>query len=254
MKAGALYDCRVMHRRPGPPRYRFVHRLYYLLLDLERIDVACAQSRLLSRNRFNLFSFYDREHGPRDGSGLAAWARGVLADFNVELGGGRILLLCLPRVLGYGFNPISLYYAYHADGRLRAVIAQVHNTFGEQHCYVVHGEGAPLDLAAAHDKDKRFHVSPLLAREGFYRFRLNEPGARLQVGIRLLAADGAQRLGTALSGRRRALTTRNLLGLFLRIPLMSLKVTLAIHWQALKIWLRRAPLVRKPRQHADRIS
>lgn len=247
--AGALYDCRVTHRRPGPPRYRFAYRVYYLLLDIDRIDEAAAGTRWLSRNRFNVLSFRDRDHGPRDGGDLRAWAEALLAGHGIRLDGGRIRLLCLPRVLGYVFNPISLYYCEHADGGLRAVIAEVHNTFGEQHCYVLHDGGVPMDVRRLREKAKLFHVSPLLDRAGRYAFRLTPPGERVGLGIRLYDGNAdTPRLATGLSGARLALTGRNLWRLFLRIPLMTAKVTFAIHWQALKIWLRGAPAYRKPPQ------
>lgn len=254
MAESALYDCRIVHRRPAPPRYRFVYRAFYLWLDLGRLDADLAGLRLLSRNRFNLMSFHDRDHGARDGGDLAAWARDRLVDTGVDAEGGRVRLLCMPRILGYGFNPISLYYCDDKAGTLVAVIAEVHNTFGEQHSYVLHNDGGPLDLTRSHDKSKAFHVSPLLERAGRYRFRLVPPDARMALGIRLLADDGSQRIATALSGHRRRLDDRNLLALFLRIPLMTVKVTLAIHWQALKIWWRGARFHTKPEPHRSNIS
>ncbi|MDT0619661.1 DUF1365 domain-containing protein [Salinisphaera sp. P385] len=253
MPESTLYDCRIVHRRPGPPRYRFAYRAFYLWLDLDRLDADLAGLRLLSRNRFNLMSFHDRDHGARDGGDPAAWARARLADMGVDAG-GRVRLLCMPRILGYGFNPISLYYCENAAGALVAVIAEVHNTFGEQHSYVLHNDGGPVDLTRSHDKAKVFHVSPLLERAGRYRFRLVPPGERMALGIRLLADDGSQRIATALSGHRQQLADRNLLALFLRIPVMTVKVTLAIHWQALKIWWRGARFHAKPEPHRPNIS
>lgn len=253
--AGALYECRVIHRRPGRPRYRFSYRVYCLLLDLDRIDEAAASTRLLSRNRFNLFAFHDRDQGPRDGSGLRPWVEGVLAGQGIALAGGRIRLLCLPRVLGYVFNPVGLYYCEHADGGLRAIVVQVHSTFGERHCYVLHAAGAAMDYACPHAKAKVFHVSPLLPRSGRYRFRFSEPGERIGLGIRLFPEGGSSPVfAMALVGHRHPPTTRNLLRLFLRIPLMTMKVTAAIHWQALKIWLRGGRLHRRPAQRYPDVS
>ena len=254
MSDACLYRCRIAHGRPAGPRYHFAYSAYYLLLDIDRIDASCRRLRLMSRNRFNLLGFYDRDHGARDGGNLRSWVEAILADQGIAGADGRIQLLCLPRVLGYVFNPISLYYCERGDGALQAVICEVHNTFGEQHCYVLHADGAPMDLADTQRKTKLFHVSPLFDRSGEYRFRLSRPGARIAVNIRLYAADASLRLTTALTGEARPLTDRNLLALFVRIPLVTVKIMAAIHWQALKIWLRGARFHAKPDQHGNRNS
>ncbi|RJS94285.1 DUF1365 domain-containing protein [Salinisphaera sp. Q1T1-3] len=241
-----LYRADVTHRRPGPPRYRFRYRTYHLLLDLDGIDAACAASAFLSRNRFNLLSFHDRDHGPHDGRPLRPWAESVLAEHDIDLAGGRIRLLCMPRVLGYGFNPISLYYCHHADTTLRAVLAEVHNTFGEHHVYVLHDAGRPMAWQQTRTKTKRFHVSPFFDRSGEYRFHLLAPEARLGLGIRLYDEAGALRIATAVSGHRRVLSSREILIAAVAVPWMSAKVTLAIHWQALKLWCRGAGFRRRP--------
>ncbi len=254
--SGWLYICRVMHRRPGPPRYRFNYRSFYLLLDIDAIDAACARTPLLSRNRFNLLSFYDRDHAAHDGSNLRAWVEGMLSERGVELAGGRIRLLAMPRVLGYGFNPISVFYCEHGDGALRAIVVEVHNTFGEHHFYVLDANDAS-DASTVQTKNKQFHVSPFFSRQGAYRFHLNTPGERFAVGIRLYedaSEEAALRIVTALTGERVAIGTRNVLKVCLRMPLMTLKVTAAIHWQALKLWLRGAKFRRKPEAKRANVS
>ncbi len=255
--SGWLYICRVMHRRPGPPRYRFIYRSFYLLLDIDAIDAACARTPLLSRNRLNLLSFYDRDHAAHDGSNLRAWVEDVLSERGVDLAGGRIRLLTMPRVLGYGFNPISVFYCEHDDGTLRATVVEVHNTFGEHHFYVLHANDAAMDWNGTQTKTKQFHVSPFLSRQGVYRFHLSAPGERFAVGIRLYedaSEDAALRIVTALTGERVAIGTRNVLKVCLRMPLMTLKVTAAIHWQALKLWLRGAGFRRKPEPKRPNVS
>lgn len=253
----ALYRCRVTHRRPGPPRYRFAYRSFYLWLDLDRLDAACTASALISRNRFNLLSFYDRDHGPHDGSSLRAWLDAVLAERGINLDGGRVYLLTMPRVLGYGFNPFSAFYCFGADGGLRAIVAEVHNTFGEHHFYVIHRDNAPMAWSQDAAKTKVFHVSPFFDRSGEYRFHFTRPGDRLGIGIRLYAAadeGGALRLATALSGERRVLSGVEILRAACAMPLMTLKVTAAIHWQALKLWWRGAVFHRKPDPDRSNIS
>ena len=184
---------------------------------------------------------------------LLRWAEGLLAARGVELAGGRIRLLTQPRMLGWVFNPVSFWYCEHADGRLRAVIAEVNNTFGERHSYVLTAAeagtgasaGAALPYDCALDKDKCFHVSPLLDLEGRYHFRFAEPGDRLQVRLDE-TRRGAPLIDTAMAGERRAMTDRTLLVQLLRMPVQAFKVLAAIHWQALKIWLRGGRFHGKP--------
>lgn len=242
---GQLYTCKVMHRRLVAPHYRFVYRLFYLLLDIDQLDAVAGGLKLFSHNRFNLLSFHDRDHGARQPGALRAWAEGVLRGGGVELDGGRIRLLCLPRVLGYAFNPISLWYCEHRDGTLRAVIAEVRNTFGERHSYLLASGGAPLPYELAQEKEKVFHVSPFFDMRGRYAFRLSEPGAALRVWIHE-TREGVPILDATLAGERRALTDGVVLKQVLAMPWMTLKVVAGIHWEALKIWLRGAVFHRKP--------
>lgn len=242
--AGALYPARVMHRRRIAPQYRFVYRLFYLLLDIDRLDELARQLRGFSHNRFNLVSLHDRDYG--DGRGLRVWAEGLLREHGLEAG-GRIRLLTLPRLLGYAFNPISLWYCEDRAGRLQAVIAEVRNTFGEKHSYLLAsapGYGAYEGLAV---KEKCFHVSPFLDRAGCYRFALSAPGERLRVAIHE-ERDGAPVLDATLAAERRELTAVQLLFQVLRMPWMTLKVMWGIHWEALKLWLRGAGYRPKPPQ------
>lgn len=243
--AGFLYPSRVMHRRLVAPFYRFVYRLFHLLVDVDRIDELAARLRLFSRNRFNLVSFHDRDHGDGAGGGLRAWAERLLAADGIRLDGGRIRLLCLPRVLGFAFNPIAIWYCEHRDGTLRAVIAEVRNTFGEKHCYLLASGGRPMTYEGPHEKDKCFHVSPFLDLVGRYEFRLSEPREKVMVRIHE-TREGVPILDAALAGERRALTDGALLRQVALMPWMTLKVVAGIHWEALKIWLRGGTFHRKP--------
>jgi uncharacterized protein len=243
--AGFLYPSRVMHRRLVAPFYRFVYRLFYLLLDVDRIDELAARLRLFSRNRFNLVSFHDGDHGGGGPGGLRAWAERLLAADGIRLEGGRIRLLCLPRVLGFAFNPIAIWYCEHRDGALRAVIAEVRNTFGEKHCYLLASGGRPITYEGPHEKDKCFHVSPFLDLVGRYRFRFSEPAEIVRVLIHE-TREGTPILDATLAGERRGLTDGALLRQVALMPWMTLKVVAGIHWEALKIWLRGGKFHRKP--------
>lgn len=245
----ALYTGSVTHARFAPKRYRFRYRVFQLLLDIDALDRVDARSRVFSVNRFNLLSFYEKDHGPCDGSSLRVWAMRLLSQHGVDLEGGRIELLCFPRVLGYVFNPLSLWYCWHRDGSLRAIIYEVRNTFGEKHHYLISNDGRALKQGEWWAARKAFHVSPFMPMQAEYRFRISPPGERVHVLIdEYCPADaGMQRtLVAALEGRRKLFTDRALLRAFLSIPLMTIKVIAAIHWQALKLWLRGFRFHRKP--------
>jgi len=241
-----LYFGKVMHKRLQPFVHAFTYRVFSLYIDLDETAESDRRLRLLSHNRWNLFSFYDRDHGPRDGSPLRPWVDRQLGAAGIDLAGGAVRLLCFPRVMGYVFNPLSIWFCYRADGRLRAVLYEVSNTFGERHGYLVplaadHPSGAPVVQGAA----KRFYVSPFIAMKQHYQFRLTEPDERLAVAIKQGGPEGAQMVARH-SGRRRGLTDGNLLLAFFAYPLMTLKVIGAIHWQALRLWLKGARLQPRP--------
>ncbi len=226
---------RVMHHRLKP-RLRFTSRTASLLLDLDDLPATAAGLRLLSHNRFNLFSFDDRDHGPRDGSPLRPWVDGLLAERGMPRA-ARIRLLCYPRMFGYAFNPLSVYFCDDEFGELFAIVHEVKNTFGEQHAYV-------LPAAARHGVvrqacAKRFYVSPFLPLQGGYRFVIRPPAEQVSIVIRQSGPEGLQ-LIASLSGAHAPLTDAELAKVFLRFPLMTLKVVGSIHWQALRLWLRGA--------------
>ena len=253
----ALYAARVMHRRRVAPLYRFVYRLFYLLWDIDRIDEALRGRWLVSHNRFNLLAVYDCDHGDGSVGGLRRWADAQLAAQGIGSATGRIRLLALPRVLGYAFNPIALWYCDGADGRLRAVIAEVRNTFGERHAYVLDYGTASAAGADPYqqqiDKHKCFHVSPFFDVVGRYRFALSEPGERLRVAIHE-TRDGQPLLDATLAAERIPLRDASVLKAVLGTPWMTVKVVAAIHWQALKLWLRGARFHRKPVPPAEPVS
>ncbi|MCF7976462.1 MAG: DUF1365 domain-containing protein [Chromatiaceae bacterium] len=239
-----IYFTQVMHRRLFPVQYRFTYKVFSLLLDLDALDRV--PPLLRTHKGFGLLRFAAEDHGPRDGSALRPWADQLLREHGIELAGGRIRLLCMPRVLGFGFNPLSLWYCEHADGQLRAVLAEVSNTFGDSHFYLLANDGKPLAWPVRDTASKCFYVSPLMEVAGEYRFRLAEPDEKLGVFIRQFHKDGRLELVATQSGAGEPLSNRALWRALRRTPLMSFKVMVAIHWQALKIWLRGARYVPKP--------
>jgi len=252
-EAAVIYTGRVMHRRERPLDYRFSYPVFSLLLDIDAVEALAASSRLFAYNRTGLFAFHDRDHGPGDGSPLRPWMEQLLQHHGIDLEGGSIQLLCFPRLLGYAFNPLSIWYCRHRDGALRAVLCEVRNTFGERHSYLLHDAGGALAWPVRAVQTKCFHVSPFLPMGLGYRFRLSRPGQ--QLGIAIHCFEGSKLLmAAAQAARAQPFSDRNLLRCFLSMPLMTFKVMAMIHWQALKLLLRGAPLYRKPRPPAKEIT
>ncbi|MEM6942943.1 MAG: DUF1365 domain-containing protein [Pseudomonadota bacterium] len=236
-RGGCLYQGHVMHKRLRPFVHQFRYRVFTLLLDLDRLEETCSRLRLLSLDRFGLLAFHRRDHGARDGSDLRAWAEGQLARAGRPRP-ARIMLLSFPRILGYVFNPLSVYFCEDADGRLESVIYEVKNTFGDQHPYVL-GAEADAKGVVRHSHDKGFFVSPFIAMTQTYKFTIRQPAQRLSIGIRQHDDEGEWLIATQ-TGQRVALSDRSMLRLWAMHPLMTLKVMVAIHWQALKLWLKGA--------------
>lgn len=232
-----LYQGHVMHMRLTPFAHKFRYRVFSLLLDVDRMAETLAPLRLLKLDRFGLMSFARRDHGYRDGSDLRPWVEEQLATKDIAPP-HRIWLLSFPRILGYAFNPLAVYFCEDSDGRMSGIVYQVKNTFGDQHPYVIATTG-DADGAFRHDQDKGFYVSPFIEMDQTYRFTLRRPGQRLAVRIRQHDADGPYLIATQ-SGTRKPLTDAALLRLWMGHPLMTLKVISAIHWQALKLWFKGA--------------
>jgi uncharacterized protein len=253
MREALLYSCRVMHQRFFPVAYRFHYRVYSALFDIDRLDGLAAQSRWFSLNRFNLFSLHTRDHGRRDGSRWRPWVEARLAEHGVDLQGGRIRLLAMPRILGHAFNPLSVWYCDHRDGRPLAVLLEVRNTFGEHHHYLLRADPGPSPWPVRGDKAKQFHVSPFIDMEARYVFRLDEPESDLRITIHEFQHDELM-LVAGQSGRAIPFTDRNLLRILFTMPWATAKVMVLIHWQALKIWLRGGRFHRKPEPPVQEVS
>lgn len=242
----ALYKGTVMHARLKPMGHRFQYSVYTLLLDLDNLSIA-VKSPIFSHNRFNLLSFYDKDHGSRDGLSLRTHVDSLL----LKAGATRphaVKLLCYPRILGWVFNPLSVYYCYDALGTLTAIIYEVRNTFGETHTYVAPiQEGELRDGLVRQERDKRFYVSPFIKMKMRYRFRLNQPDERLTLRILECDTEGPL-LSATFSGDRFPLTSGMLLRAFFQVPFQTLKIVGGIHWEALKLWKKGAKFHRRPKR------
>lgn len=246
----------VRHTRLRPARHRFAYPTYFLMLPMRRWRDE--PDGTLARNRFGWLSFFDRDHGDGRADSLA-WLDGLLAAEGVGGAGGEVWLQCYPRVLGFTFKPVSFWYCHRSDGSLAAVVVEVNNTFGERHCYLLAGDEVAYgrELRAS----KVFHVSPFCAVAGDYRFRFMRSGlhppavvtrSRAAMDLPQIVAridhhdDAGVLIQTSIAGRLRPATAAAQRQAFFGMPLMTLAVVARIHWQALRLWLKRVPFFAKP--------
>lgn len=239
MPAAWLLSGKVMHERLRPKHHRFTYPVFYVRCDLDRL--ASLDSGWFGIDRWRPLSLYRRDHGPRDGSDLATWMREQLSAAGMEEANGRIWLQAFPRVFGYAFNPVSFWFCHDRDGQLRALLAEVRNTFGERHSYLLSANGnAPITANTRLMCRKVLHVSPFCRVEGAYTFRVREACNSASVSIDYHDADGLL-IRTALGGRLTPLTRASALAALLRQPLLTVGVVARIHWQALRLALKKAP-------------
>ena len=243
--APAIINGEVMHRRTRPAANAFTYPAFCLRLPLSRLEALPGQG--VAWNRRGLISFHDRDHGPRDGTPLAAWMRNLLAREGINAD-GEIVLHAFPRMLGYVFNPVSFWVCHAAQGEVMAVLAEVNNTFGETHHYLLaHPHGEPLRSGETLAARKVFHVSPFCDVKGHYTFRFHFGADRWLARIDYFDGDGESvLLETHVSGQVQALTAGAARGLLWRYRWFTLAVVARIHWHAVRLWAKRVPFFGKP--------
>lgn len=251
--ARGLLVADVVHQRVAPRRHQLAYRVYYVCLALQAL--ASAANRVLGVNRYNLFSFFERDHGFGD-NGCEAWARHVLQQYGLaSVCDGAIELITMPRLFGYAFNPVSFWLCRDAGGALRAVIAEVNNTFSERHAYVLANDDSSVITDQQWlETTKVFHVSPFLQVSGSYRFRFHGGHEKTGIWIDYLDEAGQLVLHTSMVGKRRNLSARSLLACFLRYPLVTIKVIGMIHVHALRMMIKGFTYHRKPPLTASEVS
>ncbi len=237
-----LYLGKTTHLRTQPRAHRFSYNVFQIMVDVDHLDTAFKGLKTLRNGRFGLFSFAARDHGARDGSSLRVWVQGVLDQLGLRVQTHRISLLCFPRVLGFVFNPISLFFVHDDQGVLRAVIYEVNNTFGQTHAYALPANGLDVEHQLA---DKALYVSPFYRVEGGYKFTVTDPNDRFHLTILKQVGDEIDFTAT-LVARRLSLSDGQLLKLFLTMPFMTLGVVIAIHWEALRLWIKGAVFGARP--------
>ena len=239
----ALYLGSVIHRRLRPKRHYLRYAAFWMLIDLDELGELDRRLRLFSRGRFNAMSFFDTDHGEQTREPLRQQVERHLVAAGIDLAGGTVRLLCMPRIFGYGFNPLSIYFCYRRDGALAALLYEVRNTFGERHSYLI-----PVEQAGGTVRqscDKCFYVSPFMDMRMRYEFRVVPPQRNVSVVVSAGDMQGPT-IVASLAGRRAALTDAALLRLLLRMPFLTVKVMAAIHWHALKMWLKGFALQPRP--------
>jgi DUF1365 family protein len=247
-----LYLGRVLHRRLRPAQNRFAYPVFFLSIPLS--NVAALANRWFGVNRPGLFSFRFADHGARDGSHPLEWVRTMLAGAGLAAADGEVWLQTFPRVLGYVFNPVSFWFCHDRAGALRAVVCEVNNTFGERHCYLLaHPDGRPIRAGEELSARKAFHVSPFFPVAGGYRFRFGA-GERRSLARIDYHDDAGALLHTSVSGEAVPYTPQALLAAFFSHPWMTVGVIARIHWQALRLWLKRVPVFPKPAPPAEAVS
>ena len=246
---GAIYAGDVVHKRARPKRHSLRYSVFSMLLDLDKLESLDRGLKLFSLNRFNFFSFYEKDFGPHDGTSIAAFIRRKAAAAGLP-DIARIRMLAYPRMFGYAFNPLTVYYLDDEAGKTLMLVYEVRNTFGEHHFYQARidtGQGACI----THDVRKAFFVSPFNTLEGTYRFSIRPPAEKVFMGITLTTGEGGI-LTAYFEGEKQVLSDWNLLKLALAYPIMTGKVMVGIHWEALILWLKGVPLTLKLRRELRR--
>lgn len=232
--ASCFYFGEVVHQRFSPRRHHLRYRVFQGLFDLDELPSLGRKLRLFSHNRANVFAFHDSDHGNGDGETLRAYVENLLVQAGLSVDGGRIALLCMPRILGFVFNPLSVFYCYTRQGDLIATLYEVNNTFGQRHSYLI-----PVGTTTGERVDqmckKEFYVSPFMDMDMTYDFRLTLPGATLATSINGNSADGPPLIFASFTGARRELSDMTLVTALATHPLLTLGVVAAIHWEAVKL-------------------
>ena len=242
IKNSSIYIGTVIHKRFKPKVHSFNYKVFSLLIDLSEFDILDKNLKLFSYNRFNLISFFNKDHGPRDGSSLKKWVIENLKKNNLEFNDVQIKLLCYPRILGYVFNPLSVFYVFDKKQKLISVLYEVKNTFGEQHTYIFKSDKD--QNLVQHVCKKKFHVSPFIKMDCVYFFRLLKPGNKISVIIDQNDKEG-KILYAAQNGVKSKLNNHNLIKAYLKHPLMTFKIIFAIHFEAFKLWTKGIKFIKK---------
>ena len=241
LKSSKIYVGKVIHRRFKPKNHYFKYRVFSLLIDLDDLNEIDNKIKLFSYNKFNIISFFDKDHGDRDGTSLKNWVKKKLENIGVNNKEIKIKLFCYPRILGYVFNPLSVFFIYDKNDKIISIFYEVKNTFGEQHTYIFKAEDNEI---LRNSCVKKFHVSPFIDMECNYKFRVNKPSDKISVIIDQSDNDG-KLLFASQDGTAKEFSNKNLFVSYIFHPLMTFKVIVAIHYEAFKLWLKGIKFIKK---------
>ena len=237
----SIYNGTVIHKRFKPKIHFFKYQVFSLLIDLSELKILDQKISFFSYNSFNLISFFDKDHGDRDGSSLFEWVKKNLKENKIISENIKIKLLCYPRIFGYVFNPLSVFYVYNKNEELISILYEVKNTFGEQHTYIFKVENNNL---LQHNCEKKFHVSPFIEMDCNYFFRILKPTEKISVIIDQYQSN-EKILYASQDGIRRDFTSSELIRSYLKHPLMTFKIIIAIHFEAFKLWSKGIRYIKK---------
>ena len=238
----AIYNGQVIHKRFKPKVHYFKYKVFSLLIDLSELDILDKKINFFSINKFNLISFHEKDHGERDGSSLNKWVHQNLEKNNIQTKDIKIKILCYPRIFGFVFNPLSVFYVYNLKDQLISILYEVKNTFGEQHTYIF--KVTKDSNLIQNNCSKKFHVSPFIEMNCNYFFRLLKPGNKISVIIDQYDSED-QILYASQDGARSDFNTKNLIKSYLKHPIMTFKIILAIHFEAFKLWAKGIKFIKK---------
>ena len=238
----SIYNGKVIHKRFKPKEHFFKYSVFSLLIDLSELNQLDKEIKFFSFNKFNLISFYEKDHGSRNGSSLVAWVKKNLEANNIHFKDIKIKLLCYPRIFGYVFNPLSVFFIYNSNEKLISILYEVKNTFGEQHTYIFKVDD---DLKLfQHNCSKKFHVSPFIEMDCNYFFRILKPEDKMSVIIDQYQAN-EKILYASQDGKRVDFNSKELLKSYLKHPLMTFKIISAIHFEAFKLWTKGIKFIKR---------
>ena len=237
----SIYNGTVIHKRFKPKSHFFRYKVFSLFIDLSELNILEKKISFFSYNRFNLISFFDKDHGNRDGLSLIEWVKKNLKENRINSEEIKVRLLCYPRILGYVFNPLSVFYVYDKNENLISLLYEVKNTFGEQHTYIFKVENGQL---LQHNCSKKFHVSPFIEMNCDYFFKILKPSEKISVIINQYQLK-EKILYASQDGTRVDFTSLELIKSYLKHPLMTFKIISAIHFEAFKLWVKGIKFVKK---------
>ena len=250
IKNSIIYDGKVIHRRFKPKEHYFKYKVFSLLIDIDELEIIQKKIKIFSYNKFNIISFFDIDHGPRDGTPIKDWVIDNLKKIGINNEKIQIKLFCYPRIFGYVFNPLSIFFIYDQNSKLISILYEVKNTFGEQHTYVFKTND---DKIITNNCTKKFHVSPFINMECQYYFRVLKNSEKISIIIDQNDNEG-KLLYASQDGKAKDFNEKNLIISYISHPLMTFKIIAAIHYEALKLWLKGIKIIKRKLKIKNNIS